>query len=109
MEITRKHTSDNQRNKTNPVTNFENSLDDSLDDAMRFYDISEDLNNSVNLVKINLVPEENTGESAAKRRKCIANFDTQSSNKLSYYGLPSKVENLVKKYKGISKLYGEFF
>lgn len=109
MKNSRNCHSGNQSRIKNPVTNFDDSLDDCFDEAMMFHDIFVDSNDSINLTKRNFVPEENSRETSAKIRKINTNLNTQSSDdNFPYYGLPSKVEILVNKFKGISKVYGEF-
>lgn len=70
--------------------------------------IYQELNESVNLVKTKLFDLPNDTTIPRKKKKTNLNDSCVLPYKNSFYGLPIKLKEMVKKYRGIDKLYGKF-
>lgn len=70
--------------------------------------INEELSDSVNLLKSKLFSSFGDGEVPIKRRH-VDGKSNVAQTRYPFYGLPDKVKDLIKRHKGIEKLYGEYF
>lgn len=70
--------------------------------------INQDLNESVNLIKKKLFDLSNDETIPRKKKKLISNDSSVLSCENLFYGLPLRVKDMVKRYRGIEKLYGKF-